>query len=131
MTYNVFSGTLNPTHFTSTTDDDKYRLLTAVLFIGEVSTVVESITDKLFWNTEAAVIALEHVRSACACSCIYEQHKTLQPVKLAAFRHKVKAINVYVCSTILRNCSKCTREWDFCEKHCNTATYQIKRIMLI
>jgi len=39
----------------------KYRLLTAVLFIGQVSTVIVSITHLVLWNT-VVVSALERAR---------------------------------------------------------------------
>jgi len=47
------------------TDDDKYRLLTAVLFIRPVSTVVASITDPSCWDTTARVRTLELIFRAC------------------------------------------------------------------
>jgi len=50
------------------TDYHNYRLLTAVLFIRQVSTVVVSIADPSCWNTAARVSTLELIRSACIYS---------------------------------------------------------------
>jgi len=52
-----------------TTDYDKYSLLTAVLFVGRVSTVIVSIADPVRSNAVSSVGALEVVRSAHMFSC--------------------------------------------------------------
>jgi len=51
-----------------------YNLLTAVLFIGPVSTIIVSITDPAHpWNAATRVSALELVRSARTFSCTRDE----------------------------------------------------------
>jgi len=77
------------------TDDDKYGLLTAVLFVGEVSTVVVSIADPYCWKALAVVGTLEPAGFARACGCIPATCDT-SGGKIAAFRHKV--CNIATCA---------------------------------
>jgi len=68
-----------------TTECDKYNLLTAVLFIGQVSAVIVSITDPGIINAAVRGSALELVRFARTFSCTRATDDTLR-LEIMGFR---------------------------------------------